>query len=130
MRPAPIVLLLLAAFASSACASAGTRSARRSNEARDRNVISLEEIEAYHEDNVYHLVERLHPAWLRGRGQLSLTRSSEVRVYVNDIDRGNVDALKDLLPTEVARIEFLNGASATARYGTGHANGVILVTLR
>ncbi|MEJ2216259.1 MAG: TonB-dependent receptor plug domain-containing protein [Gemmatimonadota bacterium] len=130
MRRTPFALILITALISSACASAGTQSAPRSDDSRDRNVISLEEIEACHEDNVYHLVQRLRPTWLRGRGVLSFTLSSAVRVYVNDMYRGNVDSLKDLVPTDVARVEFLNAANATARYGTGHTNGVILVILR
>lgn len=70
---------------------------------------------------------------LRIRGQNSITSSSEP-LYVIDGMKVRAetftDAMAGINPGDVARIEILKDAGATAIYGTDGANGVVIVTTR
>ncbi|MFT6054852.1 MAG: TonB-dependent SusC/RagA subfamily outer membrane receptor [Roseivirga sp.] len=60
------------------------------------------------------------------RGNSSIQAGSEP-LYVVD---GVIMSLSDFKPEDVASLEVLNGASATALYGAAAVNGVILVTTK
>ena len=70
---------------------------------------------------------------LRIRGTNSLTSSSEP-LYVIDgttVQAGSFsDALSGVNPRDVARIDILKDAAATAIYGSQGANGVVLITTK
>lgn len=63
-------------------------------------------------------------------GASSLMLREDVRVYVNGVPRGTVRTLETLHPRGVREIRRLSSREATARFGTGHTNGAILVTLK
>ena len=70
---------------------------------------------------------------LRIRGQRSLLGGDEPLVLVDGmpIGAGGLSrALTGVSPSDVARIEVLKDAGATAFYGLRGANGVILITTR
>ena len=77
-------------------------------------------------------VRRLRPAWLRGRGPLSVEMQSQtsVRVYVDGMLRGTAGELKDIPTPNVLSIRFLSAPEATTRFGLDHVNGAIMVTMR
>lgn len=66
---------------------------------------------------------------VRIRGVSSLIGGSSPLVVVDGI-QGNMDLLNQIPPSEIASIDILKGASATAIYGSRGAPGVIIVTTK
>lgn len=97
---------------------------------RNRDLLSAEEIAAATELDLYSVISRRQPTWLRVRGATSLNRSEQVMVHVDGAPAGGLGVLRQLKPTEVLEIRHMNGSEATQRYGTGYGAGVILVTRR
>jgi hypothetical protein len=79
--------------------------------------------------SAYDLVRTLRPAWLRVRGKA--TRGYP-RVYVDGLRRSGrpVDVLGAIPVRLVQRVQYLSTQEATARFGTGHEHGAILVETR
>ena len=69
---------------------------------------------------------------VRIRGQRSLKADNEPLFVVDGIPQhaGTPGVLSDLDPRDIARIEVLKDAGATAAYGARGANGVILIFTR
>lgn len=73
---------------------------------------------------------------LRIRGVNSFSFSATPVVYIDGVripgigEFGSPSALDFINPWEVGRIEVLRGPAATAPYGTGAQNGVILITTK
>ena len=67
---------------------------------------------------------------VRIRGTSSVNGGGDPLFLIDGvIVQGNlVDALKDILPSEIARIDVLRDAGSLAYYGSRGANGVILIT--
>jgi hypothetical protein len=73
----------------------------------------------------YDAVQRLRPMWLftrRGAGRPV--------VYVDNVWRGGFEELYRISPAEIQEIQLFRGYDATTRWGTGHGDGVILVTTK
>jgi len=119
------VLLLLAA----ACGQPGT-GATGSSLAPD--VITPDEIVASSATNAYDLVNQVRPHWLRGRGTPSFRNpAAELPlVYLEDRRQGGLDVLRSFAANTIASLRYINGTTATTRYGMGHAGGVIEVVLK
>ena len=66
---------------------------------------------------------------VRIRGVSSLIGGSDPLVVVDGI-QGNLDLLNSIPPTEIASMDVLKDASATAVYGSRGAAGVIIVTTK
>lgn len=66
---------------------------------------------------------------VRIRGISSLIGGNDPLVVVNGI-QGNMDLLNQIPPSEIASIDILKDASATAVYGSRGAAGVIIVTTK
>jgi hypothetical protein len=116
-------LLLPFALAAGACA-AGWASGRPS-----RNVITRAEVEAEGPSSVFDLVQKIRPYWLTQRTR-SLTQDTEVVVYLDGTRMGGPEALRQVSTPDVEKLEYLDARLATARLGTGHVNGAILITTR
>lgn len=80
--------------------------------------------------NAYVLVQRLHPDWLQKRGSSSVSRVSDVVVYVEGSRRGGPDSLREINVMNVKSIEHLSSDRATLEYGSGHDHGAIRVELK
>lgn len=66
---------------------------------------------------------------VRGRG--SINASNDPYIVVDGIPLSKTDAsINDINPNDIASVEILKDASATAIYGTNGANGVILITTK
>jgi hypothetical protein len=134
--PLPLLLLLAAAAALPAALAAQdtTRAEAKSPPKlrRDPNLISQAEIAATQDiQTAYDLVKRLRPNWFTIRGPSSINLpTAAVVVYVNEVKRGGADTLRDLPLTGLKEIRHMSGADASQRFGMGHENGAILVTLR
>ena len=133
------LLALGLALAPAACASGGARasqstpdasSVRSPASARRTDVLSEEEIQKAHIPNLYDLVSSLRPRWLQTRGVDSFQRPSEVQVYVGDTRmQGGPSVLRDLPTLGVTKIEFVDGITASSRWGLDHGAGAIVVSM-
>lgn len=74
-------------------------------------------------------IQQLRPRFLQRRGASSLNRveGTIVVVYIDDARAGTPDILRSIHPTEVREVQYLDGPSASARYGLNHGGGAILV---
>ena len=118
------VAIIFALLTSIACTSAGHSSAS----ARvDRELITHEQLDQNHFTTAYDAVEALHSNWLRAKGTDSFATPTEVVVYVNANRVGGVDALKSIDVHTITSIQHFDGLAASARWGVGHGQGVILV---
>lgn len=125
-RSAPFLALALL------LAGCSTSAPRGESQARDRNVITVQEIEAISALDAYDAIRQLRPEFLRTRGAVSV-RSAQGQfpvVYVSGVRYGELNQLRSIRTTDILSIRFVNAADATTRWGTGHAGGVIEVTLR
>jgi len=64
---------------------------------------------------------------IRVRGGTSLTQSNDP-LYI--VDGFPVSSISDIAPTDIASMDVLKGAAATAIYGAQGANGVIIITTK
>lgn len=132
-RSSPLVLLVLLALP--ACASSASTSENSSR--RKADLITREDIEksSFVTGDAYQLVQRLHPEWLRRRGdRLNVNEHQEMMegnivVYVNDVRMGGPAVLREVRTDSIEEIRYLDTAAAT-RLGTGHQHGAILVRTR
>ena len=95
----------------------------------DRFVITGEEARAASVANALEAVNLFHPEWLveRGQGILQTSESDHIRVYLDEIPLGGVEALQGLSPLIIDFIRFHDPQSATARWGANHGRGAIQV---
>lgn len=96
----------------------------------DRNVISLEQVEAARVDNAYELVRMHHPMWLRKRGANTLQNDGDIVVYLNDTRMGGPDVLRQIETISITSIRFYDVGAANFKFGAGHTHGAIQVSTR
>lgn len=119
-----IVAGLAVVLAVGACGTF-TRAPRQEND-----VITREQMLSGNFHSAYEVVEALHSNWLTSK-PLTLGVNGPppvVLVYYDAIRLGGVEELRGIQLAGVASIEHFDGPAATARWGVGHANGVILVS--
>jgi hypothetical protein len=108
------------------CATTAPQTSSRPNS----RLITSDQIRANHAMDAFELVRSVRPSWLQRRGQQSLYVDGDVVVYLDNVRIGGPEALRTVQLGSVERIEFLDAASATQRWGTGHAHGAIRVVQR
>jgi hypothetical protein len=108
-----------------ACAGYSTGSSRSNS-----NLITQAEIAEAGTSDAYQLVQRLRPVWLQTRGATSFTQGGDVAVYMDGTKVGEREALRSIRTDDIESIEFLDAGKAQLRFGVGHENGAILVTMR
>ncbi len=113
----PLLLLL-------ACATVPSRPA-----SHDRTRVTGEELVATHAASVYEALRQIRPEFLRSRGISSIQNPvAEVpRVFVDNVEMGDLEYLKLLNPGDVAEIQRLSAEEATTRWGTGYIGGALVV---
>ena len=123
-----LLALILAAILPAACVTTGTGDTG----CRQRNLITLEELEPFQQHTAYYVIRQLRPNWLQGRGALSIRDPRDVtpKVAVDGMPRGELGQLRTISVHLIKEIRFLNSSDATTRYGTGYAGGVIEITTR
>lgn len=92
---------------------------------RDSEVITADQIAEFVGTDAYEVVQRLRPAWLRGR-----SAADPPVVFVDGIRMGGVEVLRTLQTTSFREIRHRSGAEATTLYGTGVGGGTIEVRTR
>jgi hypothetical protein len=118
---------VLLIFGAACTAGAGTPPPSRASE-----VIRAEEIQASSASNAYDLIRQLRPNWLRSRGPGSIRDPQPVLpvVYLGDISHGPVETLQGFSTNGIQEIRYINATTATTRFGSGHAGGVIQLFVR
>ena len=115
---------------------------------RSPNLITAAELEGQTATDVYDLVRRLRPQWLRARVSGSLEDASRrptptamgsgspsqiglvVTVFVDGSPVGDVGELRRLQVANVRELRFVPSADAVTRWGRDYRAGVIEVTSR
>jgi hypothetical protein len=126
--------LLLGGFAALAFAAAcagGPRS-RLSPGLRDQYQLQADELVSLGPSaSLYEVVERLRHRWLEARSSnLVPEATDQIGVYVGSRRLGGVNELRYIAARNVASARFIAAREASALYGPGHANGVILVEMK
>lgn len=124
MRLAPRWFAASLVALATACAA---QSSGRNSGRTDASLITRDQIAAVHSLSAYEIVEALHSNWLRPHGPDSFQNPSVVLVYLDDARLGGVETLRAISPPTIAWIRFYDGVTAQARWGVGHAAGVIFV---
>jgi hypothetical protein len=133
MRVATRAFLLLAMSGTlfTACASSGSSNQR----SRNSNTISATEMDQARREgmrDLYEVVERVRPRWLRVRTDPSFNLQTLVVVYQNESKLGGVDALRGYPLTSVNSLRYLDAAQAGLLPGAGggvgaHLEGAIVI---
>jgi hypothetical protein len=94
------------------------------------NVLTLAQLNATNQENLYDAINRLRPGWLSSRGATSVTNSTPtgVDVFMNGNNMGSAEYLKELRVTDVVEVRYYDAGQASARFGMGHPRGVIELT--
>ncbi len=110
-----------------ACASSQTSRSRETG-----NLITQDEIVAANAGNVYEVIQRLRPQFLRTRGSVSIRDATPPRpvVYVDGMQYGSLDVLWQFPASRIQTIEYIPARDATTRWGSGHMGGVIMLTTK
>ena len=115
--------LLFASFANAAAQSSAHKPRR------DPNLITAEELAAKPEQSLYDAVRALRPAWLmRGRPTaLMPANEGQLIVYVDGTRFGDIESLRQILPSAAWAVRYYSPSDAEAHFGPGHLNGAIEV---
>ncbi|MGH7603382.1 MAG: hypothetical protein ACRENK_05200 [Gemmatimonadaceae bacterium] len=118
------------------CASGGstTSSDDTARPHRSSSVITEQEIASSSATTAYEAVEKLHPEFLRSRGETTTGSDSGLPdVYVGTVRYGDTSSLRNIAASNVREIHFYRGAEAGTKYGMQNPNGIngiIEVTLK
>ena len=114
-----------------ACATRTTETQSSAAPSGRRDLIVREEIDKSQWANAYDLIRNLRPQWLRVRGRDTITGDpGGIQVVLDDVRIGGVEALRTLPVGGVTYLQWLDGISASQRWGTGFGNGAIFVSTR
>ena len=121
MTGRPFFVLTLAAGL--ACASSGTSGTAR----RDPNLITEQEIAASTESNVFDVVNRLRPMFLktRGRSTINAGGSEYASVFLDGQYYGELGSLRNIVASQIHEIRYLNGPDAVSKYGMRYGSGAV-----
>lgn len=112
----------------------GCASTKENANRRDPNLITRAEIEAAQVSNLFELVSRLRPQWLRVSTTRSFNLETELVVFHNDVLLGGPDALRELGPEIAWDIRWMDGQRASAMLpgitSGRHILGAIIVNSR
>lgn len=97
---------------------------------RDRNALNTDEILSASQSSMYEVIRSQRPAWLRQRGDNSMSANGTVKVYVDNVLLGESNELRAIDPRNVTGAQFLSPQDATTRFGAGHTRGAILLSTR
>lgn len=117
------VLLCAAALVGCATTSSGER-----RSSGDPELITFEEIRSSEASDVYTLIARLRPRWLQTRGRQSIIMPEDVMVYLDNARYGGLASLRNLSTGGVTSLTYVDGRTATQRWGLNHGHGAIIVS--
>jgi hypothetical protein len=128
-----LALLAVVALAGPAQAQDTTRARPQSKKRFD--VISREEIEGIRNEavNAYDVVTLLRPRFFKNRMPAQIGEgdwSGGPRAVLDETPYGGVEALKNIELAAIKEIRYLNGPSASMRFGNEFQGGAIIVITR
>jgi hypothetical protein len=126
-----VLAILTVLAASSACTPAHPRSIETA--AGSRNSLEAAEIQTVSAANLYDVVARLRPQWLRTPERRSFGLATEVVVYQDQMLLGGPEALRRIGAESAYSIRFLDGSTASNTLpglGSRHVAGAIVVLTR
>lgn len=96
------------------------------------NVITFDEIVAANASNVYDLIVRIRPEYLRDRGAVSILTKKRARamVFLNDQEYGELETMRNLPADRIGEVHYFSGSDAVARFGSQYGGGVIQLVSR
>lgn len=118
-------MLMGALLVMTGCATAGAGGGGESS----RDVITRQEIQETDVSNLYEVVRRLRPTWLRVRNK-SFSKQTEIVVVRDGTVIGNVEALRDIGRDGINEIRFMDGETAAATLvgaRSGYVAGAIVI---
>jgi hypothetical protein len=123
------VLACFIVIAISACSSATT--ATGDSPTQKRSTITTEEIQKISNPgwSAYDLISRVRPEWLRARNPQTLREPDPIYpiIYLDDIENGEIESLKDITISRVASVQYITAYDTTARFGKTYVGGAIMV---
>ena len=125
-------ILIVGALATSiACATAGTSASDTSASGvrRDPNLISEQEVATSNGANAFEVISRTRPAFLRQRGQTTITQGGSMyaTVYVNSQQYGDATSLRGISVDQIREIRYYSASEAVTRFGSQNGTGVIQI---
>jgi hypothetical protein len=122
MTGRPFFVLALAAAL--ACASSGTAG---TGVRRDPNLITEQEIATSAESNVFDVVSRLRPMFLKTRGRSTINSggSEYASVFLDGQYHGELTSMRNLVASQIHEIRYLSGPDAVSRYGMRYGSGAV-----
>jgi len=125
--------LLVAAGFMCACASGGTSSTRTTPRESSPDYITSVEVAATPVANVYDLINRLRPQWLRTQpGSIrDNTRSQVIAVYLDDARIGDIASLRTISTSGVQSLRYYDATRAATvlrNPGSDPIAGAIVIT--
>ncbi len=100
----------------------------------DRNIISEAEIQSVPSSNLYELISKVRPEFLRSHGPQSLssgsTSSEFATVYMDGRAYGDISSLRSIVSTQVSQVRYFDASTAASRFGVINGNGVIEVIIK
>jgi hypothetical protein len=125
-------ILIIGALATSiACASGGTSASgtTASGVRRDPNLITEQEVATSLGANAFEVINRARPAFLRQRGQTTVTQggSTYATVYVNSQQYGDVTSLRGISVDQIREIRYYSASEAVTKFGSQNGTGVIQI---
>ena len=130
LRREILVLSILGSAFLVGCASTGTSSDSQG----DPNVLTREQIMEVGATNLYDVVHRLRPRWLRVSTVRSFNMENEVIVMQNDMYLGGTDALRQMSPELAYEMRYMDGTRAAnlipGLMSGRHIEGAIIISTR
>lgn len=95
------------------------------------NRLTEADIEADQSLDVYSIIQRRRPQWLRVRGAITTSGPVSIAVIIDGTrQQGGVDILRSLRGGEVQELRYMSASDATTRFGTDMTGGAILVVTK
>ena len=132
MKPLHVVTVTLAITMLTACSHSRGPAPSSSGPRRDPDVITAEELGSTIASTVYEAVRVLRPAWMMRSRPTAIREQQQAQliVYVDGIRYGNLESLRQIVPSGVFTVRYYSPGNAEARFGPGHLLGAIEVTTR
>lgn len=122
-----VLIVFALALGLTGCASGGGSGDSAPVTGSSANRIVRAELEPLAQIDGYQAVERLRPRWLQSRG--GSTGSGPI-FYVDGARRNDLNDLRSFRTADIEGLQFMSAGDASTRFGTGHADGAILLTTR
>jgi hypothetical protein len=119
---------MVLALALAGCASTGSDpDARRVS--GDRSVLTQEEFRGTGYSNLYDVVQALRPSWLVQRGPISFAdpEAGRVVVYLNNVQAGGAEYLRQVSLLDVLSLHYLDPVEASAQFGLKQSGGAAII---